>query len=60
MSKNNTTEAADLMRIQVTLAAPHTHAGKTQQKGDMIDVTPAQAAWLVGMGIAQPNRQIGD
>ena len=31
---------------KVTLKQPHTHAGVPYQKGERIDVTDDQAAWL--------------
>lgn len=46
--------------VHVTLAAPHTHAGKQLKKGDSIDVPPAQAEWLQRMGITQPIQQSGE
>ena len=38
----------------LTLLRPHTHAGKAFSAGDLIDVPPATARWLIDHGIARP------
>ena len=43
-------EEAAVTRETVTLAAPHTHAGKDCNKGNQIDVTPKQKEWLIRKG----------
>lgn len=39
--------------VSVTLLAAHTHGGTDYQKGDAIDVTPAEQAWLEEQGLIQ-------
>ncbi|PHR68503.1 hypothetical protein [Alcanivorax sp.] len=36
--------------VKVTLAKPHTHAGKPRKEGAEIEVTPRQAQWLAERG----------
>lgn len=38
-------------RVEVTLAKPHTHAGKDCKAGDKISVTETQRAWLAKHGV---------
>lgn len=40
-------------RVDVLLLAPHTHLGEQKKKGDVINVTNAQAEWLVNHGVAR-------
>ena len=45
-------------KVSVTLAKPHTHAGKPKQPDDKISVTPDQRTWLIERGIvANPNER---
>lgn len=37
--------------FEVTLAKPHTHAGKDHKPGDKIKVTARQRAWLQGLEV---------
>lgn len=38
-------------RVEVTLAKPHTHAGKDLQPGEKIKVTARQREWLQGLEV---------
>lgn len=38
-------------RVEVTLAKPHTHAGKELQPGEKIKVTARQREWLQGLEV---------
>lgn len=39
---------------KVTLLKPHTHAGKAHEKGAVIEVDAATAAWLRGAEVIAP------
>ena len=39
---------------RLVLTRPHTHAGRTFQAGECIDVDPSAAQWLLEQGIAAP------
>lgn len=40
-------------RVDVLLLGPHQHLGESKQKGDVINVTPAQAQRLVEYKVAK-------
>jgi hypothetical protein len=40
-------------RVDVLLLAAHSHLGEQKQKGDVINVTAAQAQWLVTHEVAK-------
>jgi len=42
---------------QLVLMRPHTHAGKTLQPGERLDVEGGTADWLIANGIARHDRQ---
>lgn len=39
------------------LIRPHTHAGKSLQPGERLDVESGTADWLIANGIARQDRQ---
>ncbi len=41
----------------IVLTRPHTHAGKSFQAGEQLDVENATADWLIAGGIARHDRQ---
>lgn len=47
-------------KVSVTLAKPHTHAGKAHKPGDKIDVTEDQRAWLIERGVVADPSERGD
>jgi len=47
-------------KVSVTLAKPHTHAGKDKNTGDKITVTPDQRTWLIERGIVADPKERGD
>lgn len=40
--------------MKVTLAKPHTHDGTEYAKGEQIEVSDAQAAWLADLKVIEP------
>lgn len=42
-----------VVKVKVKLIAPHTHAGEKCKKGDTIEVTTAQKAWLAKRGLIE-------
>jgi len=40
--------------MKVKLKVPHTHAGKPQKAGEVIDMSKADASWLIATGRAVP------
>lgn len=53
---NKTGTATEPGREQVTLLAPHNHAGLLRKPGETLTITHAQAAWLAARGIiAKPT-----
>lgn len=40
--------------MQIELIKPHTHAGRLCQPGEVIDLDPAAARWLIDIGVARP------
>ena len=51
MSKTTQAAAEQPALVEVTLDKPHTHKGKLYAKGEKINVTEAQAAWLTKQGV---------
>lgn len=45
------TPAAPVTTVTCTLCKPHTHQGRELQPGCQIDLHPAQAKWLHGLGV---------
>ena len=45
---------------RLVLKRPHTHAGKTWQAGDRIDVDPHVAQWLLSQGVADKRQPASD
>jgi hypothetical protein len=46
-------------RETVCLLRHHTHAGVDHAPGDLIAVTPSQAAWLAGRGLVEKGAGAG-
>lgn len=51
MSKPTQAAAVQPALVEVVLDKPHTHKGKTYAKGEKINVTADQAAWLTKQGV---------
>lgn len=43
--------------MKVELLKPHTHAGKDYPAGAVIEIDPAQAEWLIAIGVAKPTKK---
>ena len=40
--------------MQVRLLKMHTHEGRDRERGEVIDLEPELAGWLIDSGVAEP------
>lgn len=52
-------EVKPVTTVEVTLAGPHTHAGKDYKAGEKITVRESQVKWLAEAGTIRDNKPGG-
>ena len=43
--------------MQVRLLKMHTHEGRDRERGEVIDLEPELAGWLIDSGVAEPLKR---